>query len=139
MKKLLLTILIICFSFNISVAEIIKFEKCSGEKYGYKFNSDVYEEYSFKIDTIKKKVYTKIVFKDDFVKKQNKKYGENQQSKYLLMDYDIEYMDESFIKVSIKKSDISWEHIYDLNNKERQSTFNNKATNSTTIKFVKCE
>ena len=91
MKKLLGIIVLGLLWCNVSVAEIIKFEKCGfGKK---KFETERFEKHQYKIDTSKNKVNWIRIHKDSFLKSEDGKGT----PKVEITTYDIKYFDDEYV------------------------------------------
>ena len=96
---------------SIANAKIIVLSKCFYTKNGNKFNSEIYKQNYYKVDTNKKTVAHIEVISDEWAKKNPS------SSKVHIQKYDLDYYDNDFVVAFKKEGQRTYKYTLDLKKK----------------------
>tara|TARA_Y200000002_G_scaffold316942_1_gene275417 strand:+ start:174 stop:578 length:405 start_codon:yes stop_codon:yes gene_type:complete len=111
MRKILSILIISMLFTSIANAKIIVLSKCFYTKNGNKFNSEIYKQNYYKVDTNKKTVAHIEVISDEWAKKNPS------SSKVHIQKYDLDYYDNDFVVAFKKEGQRTYKYTLDLKKK----------------------
>lgn len=111
MRKILSILIISMLFISIANAKIIVLSKCFYTKNGNKFNSEIYKQNYYKVDTNKKTVAHIEVISDEWAKKNPS------SSKVHIQKYDLDYYDNDFVVAFKKEGQRTYKYTLDLKKK----------------------
>ena len=111
MKKILGILVLSMLFTTITNAKIIVLSKCFYTKNGNKFNSEIYKQNYYKVDTNKKTVAHIEVISDEWAKKNPS------SSKVQIQKYDLDYYDNDFVVAFKKIGQRTYKYTLDLKKK----------------------
>ena len=116
MKKILGILVLSMLFTTITNAKIIVLSKCFYTKNGNKFNSEIYKQNYYKVDTNKKTVAHIEVISDEWAKKNPS------SSKVQIQKYDLDYYDNDFVVAFKKIGQRTYKYTLDLKKKSLKFT-----------------
>ena len=111
MRKILSILILSMLFTSIANAKIIVLSKCFYTKNGNKFNSEIYKQNYYKVDTNKKTVAHIEVISDEWAKKNPS------SSKVHIQKYDLDYYDNDFVVAFKKEGQRTYKYTLDLKKK----------------------